>query len=197
MSDKIRIHELAKKYGLTGKDCAAKLRDFGFSKARSHMTALDEFEAMQASGLLEANGIPPVAGGEAGDEGNVGGVKVKKKLKKRTADDAGEPSPEPVAADEPEPAPVIEEVIAEAEWVARDARYTNGLTIALPAIELVTTDLQDQLRSRRALLPTDYLNPTDSAYGKSGLPARAELPIRVRFQSQRPTANYRVLIFYP
>ncbi|MGX0580586.1 putative Zn finger-like uncharacterized protein [Ralstonia pickettii] len=76
-------------------------------------------------------------------------------------------------------------------------RNRAGGPIALPAIELVTTDLQDQLLSRRALLPTDYLNPTDSAYGKSGLPARAELPIRVRFQSQRPTANYRVLIFYP
>ncbi|WP_316668617.1 DUF3426 domain-containing protein [Ralstonia psammae] len=76
-------------------------------------------------------------------------------------------------------------------------RNRAGGPIALPAIELVTTDLQDQLLSRRALLPSDYLNPTDSAYGKSGLPARAELPIRVRFQSQRPTANYRVLIFYP
>lgn len=76
-------------------------------------------------------------------------------------------------------------------------RNRAGGPIALPAIELITTDLQDQLLSRRALLPTDYLNPTDSAYGKSGLPARAELPIRVRFQSQRPTANYRVLIFYP
>ncbi|HJV96151.1 MAG TPA: DUF3426 domain-containing protein, partial [Albitalea sp.] len=69
--------------------------------------------------------------------------------------------------------------------------------VSLPAIELVTTDLQDQLLSRRALLPADYLNPADRAFGVSGLPARAELPIRVRFQSQRPTANYRVLIFYP
>ncbi|NOZ18741.1 MAG: DUF3426 domain-containing protein, partial [Betaproteobacteria bacterium] len=76
-------------------------------------------------------------------------------------------------------------------------RNRAGNPVALPAIELVTTDLQDQLLSRRALLPNDYLNPTDSAYGTSGLPARAELPIRVRFQSQRPTANYRVLIFYP
>lgn len=76
-------------------------------------------------------------------------------------------------------------------------RNRAGGPVALPAIELVTTDLQDQLLARRALLPTDYLNPTDSAYGKSGLPARAELPIRVRFESQRPTANYRVLIFYP
>ncbi|WP_316681625.1 DUF3426 domain-containing protein [Ralstonia flaminis] len=76
-------------------------------------------------------------------------------------------------------------------------RNRAGNPVALPAIELVTTDLQDQLLSRRALLPSDYLNPTDSAYGTSGLPARAELPIRVRFQSQRPTANYRVLIFYP
>lgn len=76
-------------------------------------------------------------------------------------------------------------------------RNRAGGPVALPAIELITTDLQDQLLARRALLPADYLNPTDSAYGKSGLPARAELPIRVRFQSQRPTANYRVLIFYP
>ncbi|MCO5410179.1 DUF3426 domain-containing protein [Ralstonia mojiangensis] len=76
-------------------------------------------------------------------------------------------------------------------------RNRAGGPIALPAIELITTDLQDQLLSRRALLPADYLNPSDSAYGRSGLPARAELPIRVRFQSQRPTANYRVLIFYP
>ncbi|KHK50562.1 transmembrane protein [Ralstonia sp. A12] len=76
-------------------------------------------------------------------------------------------------------------------------RNRAGNPVALPAIELVTTDLQDQLLSRRALQPSDYLNPTDSAYGTSGLPARAELPIRVRFQSQRPTANYRVLIFYP
>ena len=76
-------------------------------------------------------------------------------------------------------------------------RNRAGGPVALPAIELVTTDLQDQLLARRALLPADYLNPADRAYGTSGLPARAELPIQVRFQSQRPTANYRVLIFYP
>ena len=76
-------------------------------------------------------------------------------------------------------------------------RNRAGNPVALPAIELITTDLQDQLLSRRALLPADYLNPSDRAYSKSGLPARGELPIRVRFQSQRPTANYRVLIFYP
>ena len=73
----------------------------------------------------------------------------------------------------------------------------TGAPVALPAIELVTTDLQDQLLARRALLPADYLTPADRAFGVSGLPARAELPIRVRFQSQHPTANYRVLIFYP
>ena len=76
-------------------------------------------------------------------------------------------------------------------------RNRAGNPVALPAIELITTDLQDQLLSRRALLPADYLNPSDRAYSKAGLPARGELPIRVRFQSQRPTANYRVLIFYP
>ncbi|MDG1983609.1 MAG: translation initiation factor IF-2 N-terminal domain-containing protein, partial [Planctomycetota bacterium] len=57
MSDKVRIHDLAKQYGMPGKDLASKLRDFGFSKAKSHMSALDPFELVQAQGLLEANGI--------------------------------------------------------------------------------------------------------------------------------------------
>ena len=109
MSDKIRIHELAKRYGLSGKDCAAKLRDFGFSKARSHMTALDEFEAMQASGLLEANGIEPVAASGAAQEASVGGVKVKKKLKKKTAEAVDGPettTTEPLPATTPAVPPI-------------------------------------------------------------------------------------------
>ena len=44
---KKRIHELAKEYGLSGKDLAAKLRSLGYSNAKSHMTALDEFEVLQ------------------------------------------------------------------------------------------------------------------------------------------------------
>ncbi|MEZ6021612.1 MAG: translation initiation factor IF-2 N-terminal domain-containing protein [Planctomycetota bacterium] len=57
MSNKVRIHDLAKRYGMPGKDLASKLRDYGFTKARSHMSALDDFELVQAEGLLQANGI--------------------------------------------------------------------------------------------------------------------------------------------
>ena len=60
MSKKVRIHDLAKRYGMPGKDLASKLRDYGFTKARTHMSALDDFELVQAEGLLQANGITPV-----------------------------------------------------------------------------------------------------------------------------------------
>ncbi|MAE47294.1 MAG: translation initiation factor IF-2 [Planctomycetes bacterium] len=60
MSDKTRIHELAKSYGMPGKDLASKLRENGFVQARSHMSALDSIELLQAKGLLAAIGITEV-----------------------------------------------------------------------------------------------------------------------------------------
>ena len=54
MSDKVRIHDLAKRYGMSGKDLASKLRDLGFAKAKSHMSALDQFEVIRTKGGLLA-----------------------------------------------------------------------------------------------------------------------------------------------
>ena len=71
---------------MPGKDLASKLRDFGFSKAKSHMSALDQFEQVQAEGLLEANGISPTEPAEAtADES--GGLRVKKRKKAAAADE--------------------------------------------------------------------------------------------------------------
>ena len=94
LSDKVRIHDLAKQYDMPGKDLASKLRDFGFSKAKSHMSALDPFELVQAQGLLEANGIMPVAGaGDDGDDAAGGGLRVKKRKKVKAEDDSGSALP--------------------------------------------------------------------------------------------------------
>ncbi|MEM6671868.1 MAG: translation initiation factor IF-2 [Planctomycetota bacterium] len=90
MSDKVRIHDLAKQYGMPGKDLASKLRDFGFSKAKSHMSALDPFELVQAQGLLEANGIMPVSGGDEGPAEESGGLRVKKRKKLKAPGDDGD-----------------------------------------------------------------------------------------------------------
>ncbi|KWW34590.1 DUF3426 domain-containing protein [Cupriavidus metallidurans] len=76
-------------------------------------------------------------------------------------------------------------------------RNQGRATTALPAIELVMTDLQDQLLLRRVLLPADYLQPDQRAFATTGLRAGSELPVRVRFRTQQAAANYRVLIFYP
>lgn len=65
MSDKIRIHELAKSYGMPGKDLATKLRENGFLQAKSHMSALDPIELLQAKGLLAAVGITELAAAAA------------------------------------------------------------------------------------------------------------------------------------
>ena len=76
-------------------------------------------------------------------------------------------------------------------------RNLGRASTALPAIELVMTDLQDQLLLRRVLQPAEYLEPSQQAFAAQGLRAGMELPVRVRFRTQQAPANYRVLIFYP
>ncbi|MGH8784281.1 MAG: DUF3426 domain-containing protein [Cupriavidus necator] len=76
-------------------------------------------------------------------------------------------------------------------------RNLGRASTALPAIELVMTDLQDQLLLRRVLQPAEYLEPSQKAFAAQGLRAGMELPVRVRFRTQQAPANYRVLIFYP
>ncbi|URF03695.1 DUF3426 domain-containing protein [Cupriavidus campinensis] len=76
-------------------------------------------------------------------------------------------------------------------------RNQGRATTALPAIELVMTDLQDQLLLRRVLQPAEYLEPAQRAFATLGLRAGSELPVRVRFRTDQTAANYRVLIFYP
>ena len=71
---------------MPGKDLASKLRDFGFSKAKSHMSALDPFEQVQAQGLLEANGITASEPAEEPAEDS-GGLRIKKRKKAAPTDD--------------------------------------------------------------------------------------------------------------
>ncbi|MDF3835565.1 DUF3426 domain-containing protein [Cupriavidus basilensis] len=86
---------------------------------------------------------------------------------------------------------------SDAYLLAVTLRNQGRATVALPAIELVMTDLQDQLLLRRVLQPADYLEADQQAFAIHGLRAGTELPLRVRFRSQQAAANYRVLIFYP
>ena len=118
MSDKVRIHELAKKYGMPGKDLAAKLRENGFSQAKSHMSALDMIEQVQAEGLLAAIGITPVdaaAPAAAPEAKATGGVLLRRKKKKAAEpEEAPPPAPEPVA-------PPVEDVMPTTEAPVEDA----------------------------------------------------------------------------
>ena len=114
---KKRIHELAKEYGMSGKELAGKLRDLGFTHVKSHMTALDEFEELSVQGVLEAHGYK--RGGASDDlldaELGAGLIRRKKKRKGAESDVAVEteapadPTPAaPPTVEEPAPAPVGE-----------------------------------------------------------------------------------------
>ncbi|TDJ66330.1 MAG: translation initiation factor IF-2 [Planctomycetota bacterium] len=80
---KVRIHDLAKQYGMSGKDFAHKLRDLGFSQAKSHMSALDEFEVLQAQGILEAHGVIGERAAVPTPQEVTGGLILRKKKKKK------------------------------------------------------------------------------------------------------------------
>lgn len=71
-------------------------------------------------------------------------------------------------------------------------KNTSALELAMPAVELVLTDSQDQLLVRRVLLPTELGAPSVlSAQGEwsAALPMALKGDIRV--------AGYRALVFYP
>jgi len=100
---------------MSGQDLAGKLRDLGFTKVKSHMTALDDFEVMEIQGRLEAYGIV----GESQEQspvGAAGGLVVKKKKRKRKPPE--EAAAPPAAPEEPSEEP--EEAPAEAAPVSED-----------------------------------------------------------------------------
>jgi predicted Zn finger-like uncharacterized protein len=79
-----------------------------------------------------------------------------------------------------------------------DLRNSANLSLAMPALELTLTDLQDRIVVRRVLLPGDLDAPTE-------LPPHAlwsgRFAIRVEDGSggsnSAPVAGYRLLVFYP
>jgi translation initiation factor IF-2 len=113
LSAKKRVYDIAKEYGMTGQELAAKLRDLGFTQIKSHMTALSDGDLLEIQARLEAYGI---VGESASQVTTVGGLKIKRKRKasgEELPEDsapAGRPAPsEPVAPPEPEPEPLLSE----------------------------------------------------------------------------------------
>ncbi len=47
MTQKKRIYDLAKEYGLSGPDLAKKLKDRGFSQIKGPASVLDDFQVLQ------------------------------------------------------------------------------------------------------------------------------------------------------
>ncbi len=110
---KTRVYDLAKQYGMTGQELATKLRDLGFSQVKSHMTALTDFELIEIQGRLEAYGIVGESQPDSDGE-NLGGLVIKRKLKKRVEVEEPAPEPEPPAPAEVAEEPEVEVPVPEA-----------------------------------------------------------------------------------
>jgi translation initiation factor IF-2 len=80
LSPKKRVYELAKEYGMSGQDLAAKLRDMGFTQIKSHMAALDDPTLLQVQGALEAHGLVTESASRSG-LGGPDGLIVRRKKK--------------------------------------------------------------------------------------------------------------------
>ncbi len=135
LSSKKRVYDLAKEYGMTGQELAAKLRDLGFAQVKSHMTALSDPEVLEIQARLEAYGFIGEATGTTVQ--TIDGVKIKRKKKKPPA----EPKKAPVAVPEPEPSdPVIAESSPEAPPEPEPIQAETLVPDAPPVEEPVTPE---------------------------------------------------------
>lgn len=149
MSKKVRVHELAKEYGLTGQEFATKLRELGVSEIKGPQSTLDEFQLLQVEGLLAAHNINRAQASAAGAT-HTGGLTIKKKKKKLgvEGDEAlgahEEPAPEAASSVSAAPsAPAAASAAPEVEAPAPEVRPETRLeprpeTLPTPNVELET-----------------------------------------------------------
>ncbi len=181
LSDKTRIHELAKSYGMPGKDLANKLRENGFTQAKSHMSALDSIELLQAKGLLAAIGITeihtdtaPVKAKVAENATPLLRRKKKKASHKATEDEASAAPPaEPEVQALPEP--------VQAEGTTSPARESETEVSAPPEPEARPEEPAPEQEPESTPVATAEEPATESADPESAddspqTPAPAEVP---------------------
>ena len=60
---KVRVFELAREFGMKGPELAKLLREIGFEKVKTHMTALDDADLMMVEARLSAQGLRRKAAG--------------------------------------------------------------------------------------------------------------------------------------
>jgi len=111
LSQKKRIHDLAKEIGMSGPDLVKKLRERHVTE-KSAMAGLEDFEYLQIRGFLEANGLLKAAG-EADESTEVAGALVIKKKKKRKSIDDIDDGPADAAPEAPtQKAPALDSTLA-------------------------------------------------------------------------------------
>ncbi len=74
-------------------------------------------------------------------------------------------------------------------------KNSGPVEVAIPAMELTLTDLQDQPVVRKVLLPSDFGAKTDTL--SAGGELSAMLPLGAKLNANERISGYRLLAFYP
>mgnify|MGYP002630054742 CR=1 FL=1 len=206
---KKRIHEMAKEYGMSGKELAGKLRDLGFTHVKSHMTALDEFEELSVQGVLEAHGYTASGADGAGSESDLGAGVIRRKKKKKGADEEPtvEAAPAVSTAQEPVKPPTAEPVVApvakvpvEAPAAPKPAATPEPAVVEQPAtsapqaapvakapVEAPAAETQPAAPAPAAKAPAAEAPTADPAPGKAAAP-EPEVKEAAPTKAPEPTA---------
>ncbi|QDU68250.1 translation initiation factor IF-2 [Engelhardtia mirabilis] len=164
MTSKKRVYDLAKEYGMTGQDLAAKLREMGFAQVKSHMTALPEADLMLIEGRLDAYGYSRSGGDASAEpEPETGGLVIKRKKKRRKPGEEEEVAAPVAAEPESEPQPVASTERGESE-AATQATATESAAPQTAADAGLHDDSDTVLvPARSASTPTPQVAETPSA----------------------------------
>ncbi|MCE9595267.1 MAG: translation initiation factor IF-2 [Planctomycetes bacterium] len=169
MSKKVRVHELAKEYGLTGQEFAVKLRELGLGDIKGPQSTLDEFQLLQVEGLLAAHNLNRSQSGDAAAT-QTGGLTIKRKKKKLDSDEPATSAPhheEPAHAPI-EPEPIAHEVTHVEPEPVRPAHTTSPAHVEAPApheFPRVETETAPRIAAELAPAPAIPTTPTTPSPG--------------------------------
>ena len=164
---KIRVHELAKEFGITSKEMASRIKDMGYP-IKNYMSTLEDYEADEIRKRMKEEGTGSEASGQEEQpktqtiirrRRNV--VKIKKIVIKKTGKPEAEVSPEEEKEKEKAPEkPIVEPVEAKGEETERPAAEKKPseakVRIVKPAAE-----------EKKAEEPAEAVQPETEAEAKA------------------------------
>ncbi|MEO0650683.1 MAG: translation initiation factor IF-2 [Planctomycetota bacterium] len=173
MSSKKRVYDLAKEYGMSGQELAAKLREMGFSQVKTHMTALKESDLMLIEGRLDAYGYTRAAVEAPAPAADGGGLIVKKKKRRKKPDPGTETAAEPEAP-EPEAAPTEAAPADDAATEAVEPEPTPAPAVSIEGDDAPVAEVEVEPQPKPSVQRVESVEPAPEVTPEEPAPTAAE-----------------------